>query len=616
MYITHYCKNYILLGNSEAENTHRVAVLDEELCQPKKCGLECIVYCPVNKTGGACIVQRPEDNKALISEDLCTGCGICIKKCPFDAIVIVNLAKELSEDKVHQYGINSFRFYRLPTPKKGAVVGLIGRNGMGKSTIVNVLSGSMKPNLGKYDQQEVSWDEVLKYYQGIELKSHFEKIASGNMRASIKPQLVYLIPKAFKGTTKELLKKYDERKVADKLIQQLSLQNILDRDIAQLSGGELQRLAVAVAAAKDAEYYFFDEPSSYNDVYQRLAVAKVIRELAEQGKSVMVVEHDMTLLDYLSDYVHLIYGEPGAYGIVSGMQSTKVGINNFLEGFLPAENVRFRDKAFKFDITSSNDDVILDIPAASYSDLTKSFPSFNLKVAAGKVRKGEIVGIVGANALGKTTFMRMLAGIDKPDSGKIDVGAKISYKPQYLNQDYEGDVRSLMYAAYQNPIEGSSVEEQIIIPMGVKKLYDKSVKNLSGGELQKVAVVASLLRQADIYALDEPSAFLDAEDRIAVAKFLQRFVRAQDKSAIIIDHDMQLIDLVADTLVIFEGRPALEGSATTPIHKEEGMNRFLKALSITYRRDETTGRPRVNKEGGRLDREQKQSGNYYYVKNQ
>ena len=602
------------MGNSEAENTHRVAVLDEELCQPKKCGLECIIYCPVNKTGGACIIQRPEDNKALISEDLCTGCGICIKKCPFDAIVIVNLAKELATDKIHQYGINSFRFYRLPTPKKGAVVGLIGRNGMGKSTIVNVLSGNMKPNLGNYDQ-DVSWDEILKYYQGTEMKSHFEKIANNTMRASIKPQLVYLIPRAFKGTTKELLSKYDERKVADKLILQLGLQNILDRDISQLSGGELQRLAVAVAAAKDAEYYFFDEPSSYNDVYQRLAVAKVMRELAEAGKSVMVVEHDMTLLDYLSDYVHIIYGEPGAYGIVSGMQSTKVGINNFLEGFLPAENVRFRDKAFKFDISAINEDIISDVPAASYSDLAKSFPSFSLRIAAGNVRKGEIVGIVGANALGKTTFMRMLAGVDKPDSGTIDVGAKISYKPQYLNQDYEGDVRSLMYAAYQSPIEGSPVEEQIIIPMGVKKLYEKSVRNLSGGELQKVAVAASLLREADIYAMDEPSAFLDAEDRISIAKFLQRFVRAQGKSAIIIDHDMQLIDLVADAMVIFEGQPGLTGSATAPMKKEEGMNRFLKALSITYRRDETTGRPRVNKEGGRLDRGQKQSGDYYYVKN-
>jgi ATP-binding cassette, sub-family E, member 1 len=603
------------LGNSEAGNTHRVAVLDDELCQPRKCGLECIVYCPVNKTGGECIIQRPEDGKALISEDLCTGCGICIKKCPFDAIVIVNLAKELSEDKVHQYGVNSFRFYRLPTPKKGAVVGLIGRNGMGKSTIVNILSGSMKPNLGKYDQ-DISWDKILKYYHGTEMKSHFEKIANGTMRASIKPQLVYLIPKAFKGTPKELLKKYDERKVTDKLVQQLSLQNILDRDIAQLSGGELQRLAVAVAAAKDAEYYFFDEPSSYNDVYQRLTVANVIKELAEQGKNVMVVEHDMTLLDYLSDYVHIIYGEPGAYGIVSGMQSTKVGINNFLEGFLPAENVRFRDKAFRFDITSSNEDVLLDISIARYSDLTKSFPSFKLKVAAGKIRRGEIIGIIGANALGKTTFMRMLAGVDKPDSGTINVGATISYKPQYLNQEYEGDVRSLLYMAYLNPIEESSVEQQIITPMGVKKLYEKSIRNLSGGELQKVAVAASLLRQADIYALDEPSAFLDAEDRIAVAKFLQRFVRAQGKSAIIIDHDIQLIDLVSDTLVIFEGEQGLEGSATAPIKKEEGMNRFLKALSITYRRDETTGRPRVNKEGGRLDREQKESGNYYYTKNQ
>lgn len=589
-------------------------MLDEELCQPKKCGLECIIYCPVNKTGGACIVQRPEDNKALISEDLCTGCGICIKKCPFDAIVIVNLAKELSTDKVHQYGINSFRFYRLPIPKKGAVVGIIGRNGIGKSTIVNVLSGNMKPNLGRYDK-DVSWDEILKYFQGTELRSHFEKIANGTMRASIKPQLVYLIAKAFKGTTRELLKKYDERKVTDKLVQQLGLQKVLDRDVAQLSGGELQRLAVAVAASKDAEYYFFDEPSSYNDVYQRLAVAKVMRDLAEEGKSVMVVEHDMTLLDYLSDYVHIVYGEPGAYGIVSTLQGTKVGINNFLEGYLPAENVRFRDKAFKFDIAAINEDFILDIPAASYSDLTKSFTSFKLKIAAGKVRKGEIVGIVGANALGKTTLMRMLAGVDKPDSGTIDVGARISYKPQYLNQDYEGDVRSLMYAAYQSTIESSTVEEQIIIPLGVKKLYEKSVKNLSGGELQKVAVAASLLREADIYALDEPSAFLDAEDRIAVAKFLQRFVRAQGKSAIIIDHDMQLIDLVADTLVIFEGKPGLEGSATAPMGKEEGMNRFLEALSITYRRDDTSGRPRVNKEGGRLDREQKQSGNYYYVKN-
>jgi ATP-binding cassette subfamily E protein 1 len=594
-------------------STHRIAVLDEELCHPKKCGLECIIYCPVNKTGGECIVQRPDDGKAVISEDLCNGCGICVKKCPFDAIVIVNLAKELGNDKIHQYGVNSFRLYRLPAQKKGSIVGLLGKNGTGKSTMVNILSGNIKPNFGNYEN-ELTWDQVIKNFNGTELKSHFERIANGTLRASIKPQLVYQIPKTFKGTAKELIKKFDERKVADKLVNDLDLKIALDRNVTELSGGELQRLAVAVASARDADYYFFDEPSSYNDVYQRLSVAKVIQELAKEGKNVMVVEHDMTLLDYLSDYICILYGEPGAYGIISDPQSTKLGINNFLEGFLPTENVRFRDKAFKFDTTSSVDDIISDALVASYSEITKSFPSFKLKISAGRVRQGEIVGIVGANALGKTTFMRILSSLDKPDSGNVEIGAKISYKPQYLNQDYDGNVQSLLFTAYQNIIEGSAVEEQIIIPMGIKRLYEKSLKNLSGGELQKVAVTVCLMRQADIYALDEPSAFLDAEDRIALAKFLQRFVRAQGKSAIIIDHDMQLIDLVADSLVIFEGEPGLRGVGSSPVRKETGMNQFLKALSITYRRDEDTGRPRVNKEGSRLDRSQKDAGDYYYTR--
>lgn len=596
---------------THSTSTHRVAVLDEDLCKPKKCGLECIVYCPVNKTGGECIIQREDDGKAVISEDLCTGCGICVKKCPFEAIVIVNLAKELGDHKIHQYGINSFRLYHLPTPKKGTVIGLLGRNGMGKSTIINILSGNIRPNLGKYDNQQLAWDDILDNFRGTELKSHFEKISSGTLRVSIKPQLVYLIPKTFKGTARELLKKYDERHVFDTLVNDLGLTNILDNSVSQLSGGELQRLAVAVAFSKDADYYFFDEPSSYNDIYQRLQVARVITRLADEGKSVMVVEHDLTLLDYLSDYIHILYGEPGAYGIVSPLQSIKVGINNFLEGFIPSENIRFRDRSYKFDNSGQNEDVVLEKPLAKYSNLMKSYPSFKLSANSGQIREGEIVGLVGANALGKTTLMKVIAGIEKPDSGNIEMSAKISYKPQYLQQDHDGDTRSLLSTAYQAPIEGSAVENHILIPMGMKRLYDKNINTLSGGELQKVAVCATLVRPANIYALDEPSAFLDVEDRISLAKFLHRFVKVEGKSAMIIDHDMQLIDLVSDSLVIFTGTPAIEGIAHNPMNKEDGMNQFLRTLAITYRKDETTGRPRINKMGGRLDRKQKDSGDYY-----
>ncbi len=591
--------------------THRVAVLDKELCQPKKCGLECIKYCPVNKSGADCIILNEEIKKAQIDENICNGCGICVKVCPFEAITIVNLATELATDKIHQYGMNSFRLYKLPTPKKGEVVGLLGRNGMGKSTVVSILSGNLKPNLGNYENPP-DWDQILKFFSGTELKEHFEKIKNQDIKASIKPQQVYNVSQIFDGTGKELIDRYDQRGVGSELIKQLGLENSVEHHVKELSGGELQRLAVATAAAREADFYFFDEPSSYNDVFQRRGVAKVIHSLAGVGKSVMVVEHDLTLLDFLSDYIEILYGEPGAYGIVSSVLSTKVGINVFLDGYLPAENVRFRDKKFSFDVSTSQDDFEKGEVVISYPALKRNYPAFSVSIEPGQVRKGEVLGIMGANALGKTTMMKMIAGVEKPDEGNVDKSVTISYKPQYIPNDFDVEVVSVLDKANESPIIGSVEEEQIIEPLKIKKLYNKIIKNLSGGELQKVAVATCLLKKADVYALDEPSAFLDVEDRIAIAKFIQRFVRSYAKSAIIIDHDIQLMDLISDTMVIFEGISGLEGHASSPLTKSEAMNRFLGSLEITFRRDEQTLRPRVNKLGSRLDKQQKDSGHFYY----
>ncbi|SVA53058.1 uncharacterized protein METZ01_LOCUS105912 [marine metagenome] len=591
--------------------THRVAVLDQDLCQPKKCGLECIKYCPINKSGADCIVLNEEINKAQIDEDICNGCGICVKVCPFDAITIVNLATELATDKIHQYGQNSFRLYKLPTPKKGEVVGLLGRNGMGKSTVINILSGNLKPNLGKYEVPP-EWDEILDYYSGTELKSHFEKIKDNQINASIKPQQVYNIAEMFDGTSKDLLEKYDDRGVSNQLIKALSLENSVEQNVKELSGGELQRLAVAVASAKDADFYFFDEPSSYNDIYQRTSVARVIQDLAKIGKSVMVVEHDLTLLDYVSDLIEVLYGVSSAYGIVSNVLSTKVGINVFLDGYLPNENVRFRDKKFTFDVSSTAGQFTEGETMIRYPVLGKKYPNFSVTVEPGQIRKGEVLGIMGANALGKTTMMKMIAGAEKPDSGSLDKKIKIAYKPQYLLNDVDVDVVSLLNKANEGLIEGSQEEEQIIDPLKIKKLYNKSIKNLSGGELQKVSIAACLLQKVDLYALDEPSAFLDVEDRIAVAKFLQQFTRSFGKSAMVIDHDLQLLDLISDSIVIFQGTSGINGHASSPLPKVDAMNEFLKSLNITFRRDEKSKRPRVNKENSRLDKTQKASSNFYY----
>jgi ATP-binding cassette, sub-family E, member 1 len=211
-------------------------------------------------------------------------------------------------------------------------------------------------------------------------------------------------------------------------------------------------------------------------------------------------------------------------------------------------------------------------------------------------------------------MMKMIAGVEKPDSGSVDKKIKISYKPQYLTNDVDMEVIAMLERANGGSIVDTTEEEQIIEPLRIKKLYNKSMKYLSGGELQKVAVATCLLQKADLYALDEPSAFLDVEDRIAVGKFLQKFCRSFGKSAIVIDHDLQLMDLVSDSMVIFEGTSSVEGHATSPLPKIDAMNRFLKSLDITFRRDEKSRRPRVNKDGSRLDKDQKSNQNYYYKK--
>jgi ATP-binding cassette, sub-family E, member 1 len=594
--------------------THRVAVVDDDLCQSKKCGLECIKECPVNINGEECIVLD-ENKLALISEELCIGCGICVKVCPFDAIDILNLSEELKSDKIHQYGVNSFRLFRIPTVRRGQVVGLVGRNGIGKSTALKILAGQLVPNLGDYEGKP-SWDRFLAYLSGREMKEHFERIADGEMRVSLKPQAVYKLPEAWKKDTEGLLRQMDERKKMDEVVDVLNLKATLKMKVSDLSGGELQRVAVAAAALKDADLYLFDEPSSYNDVYQRLAVSRLIGQIAESGKSVLVVEHDIAFLDYVTNYVQIIYGEPGAYGIVSGPYASRTGINALLEGYLPLENVRFREHAVSFGQRAAGETVESEDVVAKYTKLSKSYETFKLAVDGGQIKGGTILGVVGANALGKTTFIKMLAGEEKPSKGSVSVDVKVAYKPQYLSSNFEGTVEEFFNSSLGTKYGDPILQDTLAVPLRMEKLLARKMGELSGGELQKVAIVATMAQDTEVYALDEPSAFLDVEDRFVVARAINRMVKARGKAAVIIDHDLQVVDIVSDRLMVFAGEPGVSGEATPPLSKEEGMNEFLKLVGLTYRRDVNTGRPRVNKPGSKLDREQKEKGAYYYVSSQ
>jgi ATP-binding cassette subfamily E protein 1 len=591
--------------------TKRIAVIDRELCLPKKCGHECQRFCPPQTTGHK-VVEFGDDGYPVINESLCIGCNICVKKCPFSAITVVNLAEEPDERPVHQYGPNAFRLYRLPMPRRGRVVGVIGRNGVGKTTALNVLSGHLMPNLGSSDNPP-GWRDVLRFFRGTELGEYLERIASGALRVSIKPQAVEQIRSMWSGSSGELLGRFDDSGRSGDLTRRLGLKDALGRRPDELSGGELQRLAVAMAASKEADAYFFDEPGSYNDVYQRLAVAGVMRDLARSGKYVLLVEHDLMFMDYAADFVHVVYGKPGIYGIMSNQMSLGTGVNSFLEGYIPGDNMRIRPTSVEFDMRGASEAGPAGPPVVAYTRLEKSFPGFKLVVSEGDVRMGEVLGIMGANALGKTTFLRILAGADSPDAGSVYMTAKISYKPQYISASYEGTVEDALTGVAGSSWAGEPVLSGVVRPLGVDAMLNKTVSKLSGGELQKLAITLCLLRDADVYALDEPSAFLDVEERLALARIFQKYSRDMGKGVIVIDHDIGLIDFASDRLMVFTGEPGRIGGASGPMDKRNGMNAFLRELGITYRRDPGSGRPRVNKPGSRLDRYQKEIGEYYYL---
>ena len=589
----------------------RVAVLDADRCKPKRCNRICYRFCPIVRTKVEAI--RFENEKAVIVESLCTGCGICVKKCPFKSISIVNLPDELEKDCSYRFGENSFKLFRLPTPSPGLVLGLLGQNGTGKTTTLKILSGDIKINLGNY-QNPPNWNEIIQHFKGSTLQDYFLNMSENKLRVSHKPQYVDKIPRAVSGKAGELLEKVDERGVVEKVAEQLELKQVWDRPIDVLSGGELQRLAVAAAMCREANVYLFDEPSSYLDVKQRLVVAKAIRSLKSDQKVIIVAEHDLAIIDYLSDQICVFYGEPGVYGIVSNVHGVRTGINIYLEGYIPDENVRFRKEPIIFHEKPPAQKVEAGETLLAWGKLEKKFKGFKLTTSPGEIKRGEIIGILGANGTGKTTFVKILAGIEEPEDGKKFGQLKVSYKPQYISAEYQGTVQELLASVAKENFTSGWYRSEILLPLRVNSLLDRNVAELSGGELQKIAIAACLSQSAELYLLDEPSAYLDVEERLNIARAIRRVVESRNVTGFVVEHDVVTQDFIADHLMIFTGKPGEEGIANQPTTLRRGMNMFLKEMEVTFRRDPATKRPRVNKEGSKLDKFQKEIGEYYYTR--
>jgi ATP-binding cassette subfamily E protein 1 len=500
-------------------------------------------------------------------------------------------------------------------PSQGSVLGLLGQNGIGKSTALRILSGEIKLNLGNYSEPP-NWQEIIKYFRGSTLQLYFKKMSEGNLRTAHKPQYVSKIKKLVSGKVGDLLEQIDRNDRIKSISNTLQLNSFWNRSIDVLSGGELQRVAIAATICKEVDVYIFDEPSSYLDVKQRLEAARAIRSLKQEEKIIIVAEHDLAILDYLSDYINVLYGKPGIYGVVSNVQGLRAGINVYLEGFIPDENIRFRKERIQFHIKPPSRQMLVEEPLYQWEHINKNYKGFKLNMEKGAVHRGEVVGILGPNGIGKTTFIKILAGIEKPDLGEFvtEKTRKVSYKPQYLSPNFEGTVEELLLKTAKNTFNSGWFKSEISNPLKLEALYGSLVKELSGGELQRVAIASCLSKEADLYLLDEPSAYLDVEERLTMARTVRRIIEGKNVAAFVVEHDVVAQDFLADSIMVFSGISGKKGLAKAPTDLLNGMNYFLKEMDVTLRRDHISKRPRLNKKDSQLDRYQKETNQYYYVK--
>ena len=284
----------------------------------------------------------------------------------------------------------------------------------------------------------------------------------------------------------------------------------------------------------------------------------MIREIADEKTAVIVVEHDLATLDYISDEIQIVYGKAGCYGVISQSKAVRRGVNEYLDGYLPDDNVRFRDYPIKFFQYAAerhaSHKILLEFPA-----MEKKFETFRMKSNSGKISKGEILAVMGANGLGKTTFLKMLAGELKPDNIEAPK-LKIAYKIQYPSSEIEGTVKSWLFKIGGAKYMSGWYRQTLLEKLNLGSLLENEVKGLSGGELQKLYIAVTLLQDCDIYAFDEPSAFIDVEDRLNVAEVIKDFVVKNEKCAIVVDHDVQFIDYIGDSMLVFEGNPGVDGN--------------------------------------------------------
>jgi ATP-binding cassette subfamily F protein uup len=516
---------------------------------------------------------------------------------------------------------------------KGDKIALIANNGTGKTSLLKILVGWDTPDSGKvavregirigFLEQEPVFDESLTIEQLI-LSGHSEVMAIIlKYEHALEAQIVHHTPEAQKAL-EQASAKMDENNAWDyerRIKQILGKFNIkdLDQRIFSLSGGQKKRLAMALVLLDEPELLILDEPTNHLDIAM---IEWLEKYLSQNNVTLLMVTHDRYFLDNVCNQIlemndGELYHHKGGYAyFLEKRAERETAFKTEIDkaGLLMKKELEWMRRSPKARTTKSKSRIesfyqieekatsgkkveelklevkmtriggkILELKkvSKSYGDLTI------LKGFDYTFKKGERIGIIGANGTGKTTFLNLITGIEQPDSGKINTGETIVYG--YYSQegialkgdkrviDVLKDIADVIIMGDGTSISASQLLQQFMFSPAMQYTY---VSKLSGGEKRRLYLLTVLIRNPNFLILDEPTNDLDLLTLNKLEEFLQSF----GGCLILVSHDRYFMDTLVDHLFIFEGNAVVRdfnGNYTEyRVEKEESEQKEKEQKAI------------------------------------